>query len=157
MPASLIADWIIEGRNDFMIIDIRSEKEYENGHLPGAIHSSIEELSEPETLDGLPDYKKLVFYEEDNGFDGSKLYPVFARGLHVLIIRYGYKGWVEKVLEPSGSHEALEAARMDAVAKYFKGESILGTPRPLTDIPAQEFVQKPKLKKRKKKYVNEGC
>lgn len=157
VSASLIADWIIEGRNDFMIIDIRSEKEYENSHLPGAIHSSIAELSDPETLDGLPDYKKLVFYGKDNELDGSKLYPVFARGLHVLIIGDGYKGWAGTVLKPSGSYEPLEVARMDAVAKYLRGESILGTPQPLTDIPAKEFVQKPGLKKKKKKYVNEGC
>ena len=158
VSASLIADWIIEGRNDFMIIDLRSEKEYENGHLPGAIHSSIEELSESETLDGLPDYKKIVFYGKDNWMDGGKLYPVFARGLHVLIISDGYKGWVGKVLKPSGSNEALEVARMDAVAKYLRGESILGTPQPLTNISAKEFVRKPRLKKKKKKrFVNEGC
>ena len=89
------------------------------------------------------------------GHDGNQLYPVFSQGLQVLIIREGYVGWKGTVLKAPKKPETLADLRRAAVVKFLKGESALGTPQPLGTIPAQEYVRKPVLKK--KKLVNEGC
>jgi len=153
----LIASWIIEGRNDFTLVDLRSKEEFEKGSLPGAIHMTLGQITDPEIVAGLPEYKKIVFFSKDGNFDGNNLLPLFAKGLHVMLIENGYSGWNNQVLKGPPRSETVEEKRRDAIAKFFRGESILGTPKTLQKIPAQSLIRKPTFKKKKKKQANEGC
>jgi len=153
----LIASWIIEGRNDFTLVDLRPKEEYEKGSLPGAILMTLEEITHPEILSGLPEYKKIVFYAEDSEFDGKNLLPLFAKGLHVMLIENGYAGWKKQVLQSPFPVLTLEEKQRDAIGKYFRGESALGTPKTLQTIPAKSLIRKPSFKKKKKKQADEGC
>lgn len=109
-------------------------------------------------MKSLPAYKKLIFYGEDENLRVDQLRPVFDMGNHVLILESGFKGWKNTVLTAPNSVTTVEETRQDAVAKYFKGESALGTPQPLKRISAENFIRGPELKSgEKRKVEEEGC
>ncbi|MBI3992182.1 MAG: hypothetical protein HY342_02830 [Candidatus Lambdaproteobacteria bacterium] len=141
----VIADWIIQGRNDFMLVDLRAKADFEAAHIPGAISLPASEMARPEVTRSLPEYKKLVFYAAGNDVDPELLYPAFARGLHVMIMDRGYAGWQRNVLAEPPSDGSPRSARLLAVSKYFRGESALGTAKPLEGIPARQYIRPPSL------------
>lgn len=157
-PPTVIADWIIQGRNDFMLFDLRSEAAFAAGHLPQAVRVEPAKLQEPGVVRALPGYKKLVFYAEgDVGAD--TLAPLFQRGLHVMIVDGGYEGWERQVLSKPEQVATPQEAKRDAVARYFRGESALGTPKPLEEISAEQYLRPPQLPAAAPAptYESEGC
>lgn len=158
-PPTVIADWLIEGRNDFMLFDVRSEAAFEAGHLPGAVHADPAELQQPGVVRALPDYKKLVFYGADNGVSAETLAPLFRAGLHVMVIEGGYAGWERAVLAKPERVSNPAEARQDAIARHFRGESALGSPQPLEEISAEEYLRPPQLPAAQPAptYEMEGC
>ena len=142
--ASMVADWIIQGRNDFLVLDLRTPAEFAKGHLPGAVNLDPADLSKASVLRQLPTYKKLVFYGAEDR-QPQLLQPVFARGLHVLTITGGYESWQHDVVSPLGEKNLPKDVKRIAVSKYFRGESALGTPQPLKEVPAQQYIRQPSL------------
>lgn len=52
----------IEAGTDYLIVDVRSKKEYDEGHIPGALLVPIEDIKE-DKLDALPDKnRKIMVY-----------------------------------------------------------------------------------------------
>ena len=51
---------IDQGSNDIMLLDVRSQEGYTEGHLPGAAHIPFEEL--PTRLKELPKRKDVIVY-----------------------------------------------------------------------------------------------
>ena len=158
-PPGVIADWIIQGRNDFMLFDLRDAAAYAQGHLPGAVQVEPARLRDRGIVRALPDYKALVFYGQNAAPSADLLRPLFERGLHVMILDGGYAGWERQVLSKPPRVASAEEARRDAVARFFRGESALGTPQPLKDIPASKFLKPAALPPAKPapSYESEGC
>ncbi|HKI99482.1 MAG TPA: rhodanese-like domain-containing protein [bacterium] len=158
-PPRVIADWIIEGRNDFMLFDLRSPADFAKGHLPNAVQVDAAKLRDRGVVRALPDYKKLVFYGNGEQPSAEVLEPLFARGLHVMILEGGYGGWQRAVLTEPPHATTPEEAKRVAVAKYFRGESALGTPEPLKNIPAAKYLRPAQLPAAKPAptYESEGC
>lgn len=63
----------IARKDEFTLLDVRSRKEFESGHLPGAVHIYLGEL--PEHLKDIPDPRPLIT------FCGSGLRAVIAASL----------------------------------------------------------------------------
>lgn len=139
-----VADWILQGRNDFVIVDLRSDAELQAGALPGALHIPAERF--PAELKKLPDYKKLVFVTASGMPEKSLLESALLSGLHVLALKEGYAGWKAQVLtspDPASGVSPEAFARRDTVAKYFRGEATIGdaAPAPKLAPAAAAFVQ----------------
>jgi rhodanese-related sulfurtransferase len=158
-PPAVIADWIIQGRNDFALFDLRDPAAFAKGHLPAAVQVDPAKLREPGIVRALPDYKTLVFYGTDDSLHAEVLAPLFARGLHVMIVQGGYAGWQRHVLTRPQHATTPELAKQDAVARYFRGESVLGTAAPLKGIRAEQFLRPPALPAARPAptYESEGC
>ena len=158
-PPTVIADWIIQGRNDFMLFDLRDAATFAKGHLPDAVHVDPVKLRDPGVVRALPDYKKLVFYGSDDAVSGDVLAPLFARGLHVMIVQGGYAGWERHVLAKPERANTPELAKQDAIARHFLGESALGRAQPLKEIQAEQFLRPPSLPAARPAptYESEGC
>lgn len=158
-PPTQVADWIIQGRNDFVVYDLRSSEAFAKGHLPGAVQVDPAKLQQPGIVRALPDYKTLLFYDQGDDVDVKALTPLFARGLHVRILAGGYAGWQHQVLTPPVRVASREDAKRDAVAKFFRGESALGRPETLKELPASKYVRPATLPPAKPAptYESEGC
>jgi uncharacterized protein len=135
VDASEIADWIIAGRADYTLIDLRSEADYAKYHIPGARNVPLADL----TADVAPRTEKIVLYSEGGIHAAQAWLLLKAEGFKaVYSILGGIDDWKNEVLFPAAPADATpkaEAAfeRRVQVAKYFGG-----TPRGASDAPTMQ-------------------
>ena len=122
-----LATWLIEGRDDFRLIDVRTPSDFESGSIGNAENIPIAEIVSDKTLARLPTNRMLLVYS--NGSENAAKATVLLRlsGFDAHLLTGGYKAWQEKILNPDISAEALdgeslEVAEQRAYACYFVGE-----------------------------------
>ena len=131
-PAELAA-WIVEGRTDYRLLDLRSEAEFAAYHVPTA---------ENVPVSALPDFpllprEKVVLYSEGGIHAAQAWFLLRAQGhTAVYTVLGGLDGWKDEVLFPEMPADASpqELARFErtaAVARFFGG-----TPRTASDAAA---------------------
>jgi rhodanese-related sulfurtransferase len=127
VTASELAAWIVEGRADYRLLDLRTAGEYAAYHIPTA---------ENVPLTGLADYpllrnEKLVLYSEGGIHSAQAWMLLRAQGYEaVYMVLGGLDAWKDEVLFPSlpADADADAAARAQferttQVAKFFGGEA----------------------------------
>lgn len=128
-----LAEWGIEGRRDFALVDLRSHEQYQAGHIRGAVncgscHGSAADgkrAQEGETFVDLT--KKLVVYTE-SGSEAVQLPRVLAENPRLYRLEGGYAGWKSQVLAPvafGGETDDGEVAAKrlkEAVRAFYAGE-----------------------------------
>ncbi|MEJ2256994.1 MAG: rhodanese-like domain-containing protein [Woeseiaceae bacterium] len=136
-----LARSIIEGQQDFVLIDIRSRDDYEKGYIGEARHIPLAELVTSETLADLPTDRRIVVYSNgsENGAKAATLLRV--AGLDAQVVTGGYNAWHARVLNPDISAEELDGeslrvSEQRAIACYFVGDRGEGAER----RPEAEFV-----------------
>ena len=136
-----LAGWLIEGRQDFVLIDVRSSEDFGKGAIGEARNIPIAELLGAETLASLPGDRKVVVYSNgsENGAKAATLLRV--AGLDAHVVTGGYNAWHARVLNPDISAEeldgeSLQVSEQRAYACYFVGDRGEGATR----RPEAEFV-----------------
>jgi rhodanese-related sulfurtransferase len=136
-----LAGWIIEGQQDFVLIDVRSREDYAKGHIGEARHIPIAELMTSDTLADLPTDRRIVVYSNgsENGAKAATLLRV--AGLDAQVVTGGYNAWHARVLNPDITAEELDGeslavSEQRAYACYFVGDRGEGAAR----RPEVEFV-----------------
>jgi rhodanese-related sulfurtransferase len=125
---SELAGWIIEGRSDYRLIDLRPEQDFAAYHIPTA---------EQVPLPALADYpwlrsEKIVLYSDGGIHAAQAWFLMRAQGYTgVYTIRGGLEGWKDEVLFPSlpaeaGPQERARFERAAAVAQFFGGQTRSG-------------------------------
>lgn len=119
-----VADWIISKQRDYRLVDIRSQDEFDKGHIEGAQNIPLASLILPETLKALPKERKLVLYS--NGSEQSAKASVMLRmaGFDAYLLLGGYNHWQERVLNPdipaeAADDETPQQALQRAISCYF--------------------------------------
>jgi rhodanese-related sulfurtransferase len=121
-PAELAA-WIVEGRTDYRLLDLRSEAEFTAYHVPTA---------ENVPVSALPDFpllpkEKVVLYSEGGIHAAQAWFLLRAHGhTAVYTMLGGLDGWKDEVLFPmmpadAGPQELARFERTAAVARFFGG------------------------------------
>jgi rhodanese-related sulfurtransferase len=161
---SELAGWIIQGRSDYRLIDLRAESDYATYHIPTA---------ENVTVAALPEFplqrtEKIVLYS-DGGIHAAQAWMLMqAQGYRaVYTVLGGLDAWKDEVLYPALPAEAtaIERTRFEravAVARFFGGEPRAeggaAAPAPMTlprlAAPAPSGAATPVAPRKKKK---EGC
>jgi rhodanese-related sulfurtransferase len=128
-----LAQWGIEGRRDFAIVDLRAQDRFKAGHVRGAVncgscHGSADEgkkAQEGETFVDLT--KKLVVYTE-TGAEAVQLPKVLAENPRLFRLEGGYAGWRTQVLAPvtfggEADDGELAAKKLkEAIRAFYAGE-----------------------------------
>lgn len=160
-----LADWIIQGKADFRLIDLRTEAEFAGYHIPGA---------ENVTLTALPEYgltkdEKIVLYSEGGIHSAQAWFLLKAKGyMGVYMLRGGLEEWKDRVLFPKLATnptptQTVEFAKMREVSKFFGGTPQVGAAadQQATVEPTMPKLEMPQsalapagVQKKKKK---EGC
>lgn len=160
-PAEL-AQWIVEGRRDFAIVDLRAPADYEKAHVRGAVHCGTchenrAEGQKHQEGDMFVDLsKKLVLYTE-TGKEPIELPKILAKNPRLYLLDGGFAGWREDVLSPVPFGGETDEAQLDAKKKrealraFFAGERAnTATPARLPLVPIQrDNAHKP--------ATREGC
>lgn len=122
-----LATWLIEGRGDFKLIDVRSPSDYESGRIGEAENIPIAQIVSDDTLARLPTNRMLLVYS--NGSENAAKAAVLLRlaGFDAHLLVGGYTAWHEKILNPDISAaaldgESLRVAEQRAYSCYFVGE-----------------------------------
>ena len=159
-----LAEWIIQGKADYRLIDIRSQGEFAAYHIPTAENVQISALSDY----GLLRNEKIVLYSEGGIHSAQAWFLLKAQDYKgVFILRGGLEEWKESVLFPAlPTHPAPEqTARFEqakAMSAFFGGtpqtgaspeKTIVATPLPNLETPATATPAGSAPKKKKK----EGC
>ena len=128
VKAPELAAWIIEGRSDYRLLDLRTAQEYATYHIPSA---------ENVQLSGLADYplqrnEKIVLYSEGGIHSAQAWMLLRAQGYQaVYMVLGGLEAWKDEVLFPSlpadaGPQALAHFEKTAQVAKFFGGEARLG-------------------------------
>lgn len=121
-----LADRIIAGRKDHVLIDIRQETAFTEGHIDTAMHMTLADLLSDEGRASLPDGRKLILYS-DRGAEGAQAAALLRLiGLDAHALEGGYRAWEAYVAGPTGTPktaaEGQAMAKQQAVACYFQGD-----------------------------------
>lgn len=131
-PAEL-SQWIIEGRRDFTVIDLRSPAQFEQGHIRSAVncghcHVSREEGRTAVEAGNFVDLSKNLVVYTETGTERVELPRILARNPNLFLLKGGWRGWQEHILKPvsfdgvTDDEQRSELLRREAVRAYFAGE-----------------------------------
>ena len=119
-----LADWIVAGRQDFRLVDLRAEADYAAYHVPGAERIPITGLEDAE----LARNEKIVLYSQEGIHSAQAWFLLKARRYPaVYILLGGLAQWQEQVLYPvrpeagAGAEERAAFERAAARAASFGG------------------------------------
>ena len=130
-----LAGWLIEGRADFKLIDVRTPEDFENGSIADAENIPIAQIVSREVLTRLPTDRMVIVYS--NGSENAAKATVLLRlsGIDAHLLTGGYNAWHARILNPDISSaeldgESLQVSEQRAYSCYFVGErSELGAKR----------------------------
>ena len=122
-----LAEWLIEERQDFVLIDVRSKEEYTKGKIHEARNIPLAELVNDATIAGLPTDRKVVVYS--NGSENAAKASTMLRlvGVDAHLVTGGFNAWHERILNPDIPEEELDGenpqvSAQRAYACYFVGD-----------------------------------
>jgi rhodanese-related sulfurtransferase/energy-converting hydrogenase Eha subunit C len=157
-----LADSIMRGDDDYLLIDVRDAKTYATSfRIKGAVNMGINSDDFAE----LPMNENILIYS-DNGEDTAKAWFILkARGYQsVRCVEGGIKAWMDDVLfpsKPAGTSKAdAEAwAKKVAVAESFGGKAQEdgSGKKAIRKAPTPPPAPAGGIKKKKKRKAREGC
>ena len=158
-----LADWIIQGKSDFRIIDLRTENEYQEYHIPEAENIPVTSLIDA----GLQRNEKIILYSEGGIHSAQAWMLLRAQGYKgVYILLGGLQEWKEQILFPkipeNATPEQLTAfEKSKEVSKFFGGVPQTGSVEvkesPKIQAPKLDIQVSPKVPSSVPKKKKEGC
>lgn len=159
-----LADWIIKGKADYRLIDLRSEKEFNEYHIPTAENIPVGSLTDA----GLMRNEKIILYSE-GGIHSAQAWFLLKANQYkaVYMVRDGLAEWKDRILFPSlaenaSAEEQVVFEKRKAISIFFGGSPQTGTgdtkatpqlAMPKLDMPGSSAAPAGAAKKKKK----EGC
>jgi uncharacterized protein len=124
VSADQLADWIISGRNDFRVVDIRPASDFAAYHLPDATNLPLSALTA-----NFAGRTERIIICSDSDLQAAQAWFLLRslgyRAVHVL--SGGLNGWKDTILFPptpaasAPPREQIDFARRAAIAKHFGG------------------------------------
>ncbi len=137
-----LASWIIEGKRDFAVIDLRGQDDFAKAHVKGAVSCGVCHVDAAQGRKAVQETmfvdlsKKLVLYTA-KGDETVELPKLLAKNPRLYMLAGGWEGWQRDVLAPvtfggeMDAEQLLEKQRLEAVRAYFSGERPTGAPAEL--------------------------
>jgi rhodanese-related sulfurtransferase len=96
VKAAEVAQWIKEGKKDFIVVDVRPNgEEFKKGHMPGAIYISYNEILKPENLKKLPRNKKIILVCVTGQTQNLPVLSLRALGYDARTMSFGHTAWIK--------------------------------------------------------------
>uniref|UniRef100_A0A7V2ZJS4 Rhodanese-like domain-containing protein n=1 Tax=Ignavibacterium album TaxID=591197 RepID=A0A7V2ZJS4_9BACT len=143
-PATL-ANWIIQGKADYILVDLRAQEKYSEYSLPEAENIPLVELPEAELLRN----QKIILFSDDEVAAAQGWFILKAKNYKsVYILEGGLNGWKDKVLYPKvpanpTKDQLADLDKKRMVAQYFGGDLV--TEVASTEIKTEVNSQQPKI------------
>jgi rhodanese-related sulfurtransferase len=124
VEAPELAAWIIEGRADYRLIDLRTEAEFTQYHIPTAVSIPMNVLTDA----GLGRQEKLVLYSEGGIHSAQAWMLLKAQGYKaVYMLKGGLEEWKDQVVDPvvadtPSAGERARDERLKSISAFFGGQ-----------------------------------
>jgi rhodanese-related sulfurtransferase len=90
--------WIKTGEHNLVIVDVRAEEDFEQGHVPGAINLPKERWDNPKGLDRQK--TNVVYcYNQQCHLAANACVRLAAKGYPVMELEGGFGAWKERELD----------------------------------------------------------
>ncbi len=127
VSVEVLADWLIEGRGDFKLVDVRMPGDFESGRIGDAENIPIAQIINQDVVQRLPTDRMVIVYS--NGSENAAKATVMLRlsGIDAHLLAGGYNAWHRRILNPDISAEEIDGESLQVSAQrayscYFVGE-----------------------------------
>ena len=102
---------INEKKTDFVIVDVRpNPAEYSEGHIPGSIQITVQDIFKPENLKKLPKNKKVILACVTGQTQNLPIVGLRALGYDAYTMAFGYAAWIKGYRGGQKMQEAIQGA-----------------------------------------------
>jgi rhodanese-related sulfurtransferase len=125
VDARTLASWIIQGRADFRLVDLREPAAFAAGpRIPGAENIPVSALTDA----GLARDERILLVADDEARAAQAWFLMRGQGYRgVYIVKGGLRGWQDDVLYPRvDGLDAAERAKAESVSAHFGGAATTG-------------------------------
>ncbi|MDP2887034.1 MAG: rhodanese-like domain-containing protein [Ignavibacteria bacterium] len=158
-----LAGWIVQGKADYRLLDLRNEKDFGEYHIPTAENIQLTALKEAQ----LGRNEKTVLYSDGGIHSAQAWFLLKADGYKgVYILRGGLEEWKDNILFPrladnASPAEATAFEKTKLLSKFFGGTPQVGgaaeTAAPKMALPRLESPTGAQPKAAAGKKRKEGC
>jgi len=106
VTAGELAQWIIEKRQDYQLVDLRDPWQFDDYHIPTAINIPLTQAFAPENLKRLDKSKKIVVYGLGAGRAAQTQLLLSMKGYHAYSLNDGVIAWWDDVMTPTSIRSA---------------------------------------------------
>jgi hypothetical protein len=124
VEAPELAAWIIEGRADYRLVDLRAEAEFARYHIPTAINVPMNVLTDA----GIGRHERIVLYSEGGIHSAQAWMLLRAQGYKaVYMLKGGLDEWNDRVVFPVVAdnptpQERARDERRRSISTFFGGQ-----------------------------------
>jgi rhodanese-related sulfurtransferase len=127
VTATELAQWVVEKRSDFQLIDIRLPWQFDDYHIPTAINIPLAQLFEDQGLKQLSRTQKVVVYGLGAGHAAEAQLLLSMKGYNALSLKEGLTAWWDNVITPVSLRSDSTSPAGYRQAKQLR-ERFLGAP-----------------------------
>ncbi|MEE9431738.1 MAG: rhodanese-like domain-containing protein [Melioribacteraceae bacterium] len=159
-----LADWIIKGKFDYRLIDLRNKGEFDKYNIPSSECLLVNQLL---TSDLARNEKILLYGDSERTSSQAWFLLKAAKYKSVSILKNGIEGWKKQVLFPKCTCDVNPTtgqkhnhAKLAEVSNFFGGGMQSGSVKPTGTKMAMPTLVAPAkitLKKSRGKKKREGC
>lgn len=98
-------------KTDFVIVDVRpNPAEFGEGHIPGSIQITVQDIFKPENLKKLPKNKKVILACVTGQTQNLPIVGLRALGYDAYTMSFGYSAWTKGYRGGQMMQEAIQGA-----------------------------------------------
>jgi len=156
-----LADWIIQGKADYTLVDLREEDQYNQYFIPTAVNIPLVQIDESDLLRN----QKIILYTDDDVNAAQAWFILKSKNFNgVYLLDGGLKKWQDDVLFPklavnASKEDVAEFEKIKEISKYFGGSAQTDSSQvseTKVNLPTPQVTTSPTVTKTKKKK-REGC
>jgi len=161
ISAEELGHMIIDEDPDYLIIDVRSEEDYNKFHIIPSLNIPLEKLLEQEILDELDDEKLIILYSNGGTHAAQAWILLQQQGFdNSTVLLGGLNYWVDVYTNPEpptghyAEHDMFNYQFLKSAGPKLLGNAQTVQSTSKVDKPSKF---KPRIKRKKKKAADEGC